>query len=109
MRWNAAAAAHPSTTTVATHAPPRIPASRCNSTSQTAATTATTSICTPSRDNAPSSTSKTKIPSVKPATPPGDGETGIDTHCAQNTIGTSMKATPRPARRAAPADVRTAR
>ena len=37
------------------------------------------------------------MPSVKPATPPGDGDTGSDTHCAQNTIGTSTSATPTPA------------
>jgi hypothetical protein len=70
--------------------------------------TATSSIWRASSDSAPSSTSSTKMPSEKPATPPGDGDTGSDTHCARKTMGTSMSATPRPAQRAAGAERRTA-
>ena len=101
MRCAAAAAAQPSTTIDATHAPPRMPAARSSSTSHTAAAIATSAICRRSSDSAPSSTSNTKIPSANPATPPGDGDTGSDVHCAANTIGTSIRATPRPAQRAA--------
>ena len=99
----------PITTIDAAHAPPRMPASRCSSTSHTAAVSATSSIWRTSSDSPPSSTSSTKMPSEKPATPPGDGDTGSDTHCAKNTIGTSMNATPSPAQRAARAEPRTAR
>ena len=48
------------------------------------------------------------MPSVKPATPPGDGDTGSDSHCAANTIGTSISATATPAHCAARAQPRTA-
>ena len=108
MRWADAAAAQPITTADAAQAPGRIPASRWSSTSHTAAVVATSAIWRTSSDSAPSSTSSTKIPSEKPATPPGDGETGSDTHCARNTIGTSTNATPSPAQRAARAERRIA-
>ena len=82
-----------------------MPASRWSSTSHTADVSATSSIWRASSDSPPSTTSSTKMPSVKPATPPGDGDTGIDSHWAPNTIGTSISATAdaRPLGRARPA------
>lgn len=45
---------------------------------------------------------------MNPATPPGDGETASDVHCAHSTIGTSTSATPMPDQVAASTVVRTA-
>ena len=55
-----------------------------------------------------SRTSSTKIPSAKPATPPGDGDTGTDSHWATKTNGTSSSATANPAQIAARSERRTA-
>ena len=107
-RWALAAAAQASTTTAATQAPPRMPAARCKRTSATAEASATSASWRVSSESAPSTTSSTKIPSAKPATPPGDGETASELHCAASTIGTSTSATPSPDQRAAPAERRTA-
>ncbi len=65
-------------------------------------------VCRRLSDSVERSTSSTKIPSANPATPPGDGDTGIDSHWATNTTGTSSAATPNPAQTAAGAEMRTA-
>ena len=101
-----APAAQPSTSSAAIQAPKRMPTRACSSTSATPAMAATSQVCPTLSDSAASPSSSTRIPRVKPATPPGEGDSGSEIHCDHTTIGTSISATASPAQPAARSDAR---
>ena len=80
----AAAAAQPSTIADAAQAPRPMPARRCSRTSATVGDGRDDHDLADARATArPAAPAARRCPSVNPATPPGDGDTGSDTHCAR--------------------------